>query len=150
MFHFAVLLQQPNKYPDIQLIIISVILSIFVIQFIALIFFQLTMHRALKLTGKWTSLQPGLVWLSLIPIFGLFWQIFVIHHVAKSVKAWATANQQEVQDGGWALGLASAALSCCIIIPFIGVLCALIGLICWIFYWIKISNYCTQMNSNPA
>ena len=66
-----------------------------------LVFYLLTMQRALTLAGKeHRNLEPGMVWLMFIPLFGLVWQFFIVKHVSEAVRSWAAANGKEVADGG--------------------------------------------------
>jgi len=35
---------------------------------------------------------------------------------------------------------------CCGIIPFLGVLCSLGALVCWIMYWLKIAGFSKKLD----
>jgi hypothetical protein len=41
-------------------------------------------------------------------------------------------------------------LACCSIIPFLGVLCSLGALVCWILYWVKIAGYSAKIAESVA
>ncbi len=41
-------------------------------------------------------------------------------------------------------------LICCGIIPLLGILCSLGGLVCWILYWVKIAGYSNRIAEPPA
>jgi hypothetical protein len=111
-----------------------------------LVFYLLTMQRALTLAGKeHRNLEPGMVWLMFIPLFGLVWQFFIVKHVSEAVRSWAAANGKEVADGGWAIGLTAAILFCCGIVPVLGILASLGGLVCLIIWWVKVANFNTLM-----
>lgn len=63
--------------------------------------------------------------------------------MADSLKAeCASKNLKVDEDGpGIGIGLAYCILFCCSLIPFLGILAALGGFICWIIYWVKINDY---------
>lgn len=117
---------------------------------VPIVFYLLSMQRALTLAGPENrTLEPGMVWLMLIPLFGMVWQFFVVLHVSRSVKNWAAAHGREVQDAGWNIGLTACILFCCGIIPFLGTLTSLAGLICWIVFWVKVADF-NKMMSAPT
>ena len=110
------------------------------------IFYALSMQKALRLAGpEHRSLEPAMVWLMFIPLFGMVWQFFVVKYVSDAVKSWAAANGQDVGDGGWTLGLVACILLCCSIVPLLGILASLGGLVCWIIWWVKVANFNAMM-----
>lgn len=114
--------------------------------FLPLVFYCLTMQKALRLAGpNHREMEPGMVWLLFIPLFGLVWHFFVVRNVSNAVMRWAAQNGQEVGDGGWSLGLTACILFCCGIIPLLGVLASLAGLIIWIIWWVKVADFNARM-----
>lgn len=106
------------------------------------VFYLLTMQKALVLAGRENrSLEPGLVWLLFIPLFGLVWQFFIVRHVSSAVKNWAAAHGRNVGDGGWAIGLAACILVSLGALPHLGVLVSLAGLVCLIVWWVKVAHF---------
>jgi len=105
-----------------------------------LIFYLLTLQRALSACAMENRrMQPGLVWLQLVPLFGLVWQFFVVLGVSGSLHAeFQKRGIVEEPNPGQSLGLAMCILQVCGIIPFLGILAVLAGVVCWILYWIKI------------
>jgi hypothetical protein len=120
------------------------------------IFFLITQSKTLKAIQQANRLmEPGMVWLQLIPLFGLAWQFIVVTRIADSLKnefnSWQNdtilgyadsesmklANQQPTLD----IGFTYCILFCCSIIPFFGLLIAVAGLVCWIIYWVKLAEY---------
>jgi len=118
--------------------------AIFLIPFI---FYLLTLQKALnRCSPENRAMNPGMVWLTLIPLFGLVWQFFVVINVAKSLGAeFLKRGQAEEPQPGKTLGLVMCILSCCGIIPFLGVLCSLGALVCWIIYWVKIAGFSARL-----
>jgi hypothetical protein len=130
---------------------LEITLIIFVfgfISFLPMIFYLLTLQNTLyEVRNENRKMQPGQVWLSLIPLFGIIWQFIIVNNVADSLKLEFQERNINVDENrpGYGIGLAFCILSCCSIIPFLGILAALAALICWIIYWVKISNYKTTL-----
>jgi hypothetical protein len=120
---------------------------IFAIFLIPAIFFNLTLQKALnRCAPENRAMQPGMVWLLLIPLFNLVWQFLVVINVAKSLGAeFQKRGMAEEPEPGKTLGLVMCILVCCGIIPYLGVLCSIGALICWIMYWVKIAGYSSKL-----
>jgi len=117
-----------------------------------LIFYLLTLQRALAACAvENRRMQPGLVWLQLVPLFGMVWQFFVVLAVSGSLHAeFQRRGIVEEPNPGQSIGLAMCILSVCGIIPFLGVLAALAGIVCWILYWIKIAGLSAKLSPVAA
>jgi hypothetical protein len=113
------------------------------------IFYLLTLQNTLKLISPENrSMEPGHVWLALIPIFGLFWNFHIIGNMATSIQTECRKRNIPCDnDPGYALGRAYCILICCSIIPWLGSLAAIAGLVCWIIYWVKISGYKAELEA---
>lgn len=100
-------------------------------------------------------MTPALVWLNYIPVFNLVWFIYTVVKVRDSVSA-------EFQSRGWLLdgdlgynvGLTAGILAIASFfigwIPLIGWVLPLAALICWIIYWLKISDLKHRLEGPPA
>ncbi len=131
----------------VSIIVIAVIVGI-AIGLIPVIFYLLTLQKTLnEVSVQNQKIPPGQVWLILIPLFGLVWSFIVVNRVADSLKAeFATRGIQVDEDRpGYNIGLTYCILYCCSIVPFLGGLAALGGIVCWIIYWVKIAGYKTQL-----
>jgi hypothetical protein len=119
-------------------------LAIFLIPFI---FYLLTLQKALtRCSPENRAMNPGMVWLMFIPLFGLVWQFLIVINVAKSLGAeFQKRGMAEEPQPGKTLGMAMCILSCCGIIPFLGILCSLGALVCWIMYWVKIAGFSAKL-----
>jgi len=125
-------------------IIIAVVVSI-----IPAIFYLITLQNTLKRVKKKNrKIEPGQVWLNLIPFFNIVWQFIMINRIADSLKAeFADRNISVKEDRpGAQIGVAYCVLNLCGAIPVLGGLASLAGLVCWIVYWVKISNYKNQLS----
>ncbi|MBN2547376.1 MAG: hypothetical protein JXB50_16350 [Spirochaetes bacterium] len=123
-----------------QDIIISVIFV--AIAYIPLIFYILTIRKNLTLIDfKNRSMEPNFVWFTLIPLFNIVWNFFIVTAVRDSNhKEFLTRNIQYNGDFGYNIGLAYCILSCLFIIPCINFFTAIAGFVCWIIYWIRVSE----------
>ncbi len=120
--------------------IVRILILIFLVP---VIFFNLTLQRAFeRCAPAHRAMTPGLVWLSLIPVFNLVWNFIVVTNLAKSLEQeFHSRNIPAQLESAKSIGLAWAILSCCTIIPVLGFLAALAGFILWIIYWVKIAGF---------
>ncbi|MFZ0339032.1 MAG: hypothetical protein WAL45_13430 [Terracidiphilus sp.] len=125
-----------------HLIVLLFVFSIFFL--IPAIFYMLTLQNVLnKCAPVSRAMDPGMVWLLLIPLFNLVWNFIVVMNIAKSL-----ANEY-VRRGipspeplpGQSIGLAMSICACCCIIPVLGLLAGLANLVLWVVYWVKIAEY---------
>ena len=119
-----------------------------VILLIPAIFYILTLQKALnKCAPENRAMQPGMVWLLLVPLVNMVWGFFVVINMAKSLGAeFRKRGIAEEAETGKKLGLIMCVLLCCGIIPLLGMLCSLGGLVCWIMYWLKIAGYSKKLD----
>jgi len=122
------------------------------------IFFILTQQNTLKAVQPQNRIMPaGQVWLQLIPLFGLVWQFFVVIKISDSLRKelamrnnmFSFENQaaysfHETQPRPtYQIGIVYCILICCsVIMPtLLKGLLALAGMVCWVIYWVQLSNY---------
>ncbi len=130
--------------PQEIIVILIVVAVIFGISLIPMIFFLLTLQNTLNAVSfENRKMEPGLVWLSLIPLFGMVWQFIVVDRMAGSLQAEFAKRGIATEEArpGNSIGLAYCILFCCSLIPFLGYITSIAGLICWIIYWIRINDY---------
>lgn len=122
---------------------LTVLLVVIVIVLIPYIFYLLTLQKALsRVSEPNREMTPGLVWLNLVPIFSLGWQIYTVIKISNSLrKEYAKRNIQEQGSFGYGIGLAFSILAIVSIIPYIGTVAGLAALVCWIIYWVQIAGY---------
>jgi hypothetical protein len=134
-------------------VIIIIVCSLIVAAAIAvLIFFLLTLYRNLGLIKpKNRSMKPGKVWLNLIPLFGLGWMIYTVIALKNSNKREFEERKIQVEGNyGYGIGLTYAVLMCASIIPYLGTLSALAGLVFFIIYWVKIAGLNTRLRESDS
>ena len=120
----------------------------FAIFLIPAILFLLTLQNTLKRVHKKNRIiEPGQVWLNLIPLFNIVWQFIMINRIADSLKNEFSERNIPIKEDrpGAQIGVAYCILNLCGVIPVLGGLASLAGLVCWIVYWVKISNYKNQL-----
>ena len=130
---------------------------VFVIIFIVIttfpiIFYLLTLQNTLReISMENRKMQPDQVWLTLIPLFGIIWQYFIVAKMADSLVLEFSKRNIYIaeQRPGYNIGIAYCILISLSIIPMVGFLSVIGGAVCWVLYWIKISEYRTRLRENP-
>lgn len=113
----------------------------------------LTLTSALnKCSVASRTLQPGTVWLLLIPFFNLIWNFFVVIGMANTLgnEFRARGVVQIDPEPGKSLGLAMCICGACSIIPLLGLLIAPVYLVLWIIYWVKIAGFSRVLDVRMA
>jgi hypothetical protein len=130
-----------------------VLMIILWLTLIALVLFLLALQNALKKCAPASrTMEPGKVWLWLIPIFGLVWQFIVVINIAKSLGNEFARLEIRCPDPtpGQAIGVAMCVCNCFIFIPLLGGLAGIVGLVLWIAYWFRIVNYSRLLDAQLA
>lgn len=89
------------------------------------------------------TMQPGMVWLMLIPFFNLIWSFIVVNAISDSLAKEFGLRSLPLPEPmpGKPVGIAMAVCGACSIIPFVNFLAAPAHLVLWIMYWVKMSGY---------
>lgn len=134
--------------PTLMPVMVLIVLVVFPIP---VIFYLITLQNTLKaVSPENRKMEPGMVWLLLIPIFNIVWNFIVVNRMADSIQA-------ELQKKGVSLterpaynvGIALCIIGCVTWIPVLGSVISIAGLICWIIYWVKISEFKKRIESLP-
>jgi hypothetical protein len=129
---------------------------VLVVVFIVYIAFLSTASRALNAVDRENRrMDPGQVWLNIIPLFNLFWMVVTVERLGESIRNEFTARgkHKASESYGKTAGLA------CLILTQVGVFFALIearcGLVFWFFsliyflvYWVQISGYARRLTTD--
>lgn len=126
-------------------------LCFFVVFLIPSIFYILTLTRALdKCSPGSRTMQPGTLWLLLIPFVNLIWNFFVVMGMANSLgNEFRMRNIPAEPEPGKSIGLAMSVCGACTVIPILGLLAALASLILWIMYWVRIAEFSHMLDVAP-
>ncbi|MBN2685189.1 MAG: hypothetical protein JXR40_07905 [Pontiellaceae bacterium] len=134
--------------PAGALLLALILLFVFFISLIPTLFYLRSLHRAFKRCTPENRMQhPAEVWLLLIPFFNIAWHFVTVRRLAEAQTK--EFEQRGLQSDNLSttktIGLAMCALTLCTAIPFLGLIAAPVGFICWILYWVKISTYSSKL-----
>jgi hypothetical protein len=127
-----------------------IILFLIIILLLPLIFFLITIQNTFNaVSPENRKMDGGLVWLTLIPLFGMVWQFIIVNRLADSLKLEFAKRNMPINEArpGINIGLAYCILFCCSIIPIVNIVTSIAGLVCWIMYWVKINEYKSKLRT---
>lgn len=128
-----------------------VLIVIYSFTLAALVLFLITLQEAFKKCSPASrTMQPGKVWLWLIPLFGLVWQFIVVLNLAESLaNEFARIGISIPKPApGRSIGVAFCICNCFLLVPRLGGVAGLVGLVLWIVYWVRIASYSRQLDSH--
>jgi hypothetical protein len=126
--------------------IFFIVMAFLFLLFLAIeIFIIVYLYSVLKrVPSEFRKMEPGLVFLLLIPCFSTVWMFFVYLRISESLKAYFDSkNNQTVGDCGKQIGLWAAILTAASILQFVppvGQLAPLAGLVLLIIYLVKLND----------
>lgn len=132
---------------------IIILLFILAMAVVPAVFFLLTLQNTLKeVSIENRKMEPGMVWLMFIPLFGMVWQFIIVNRLADSLRDEFAKKNIKVMEArpGFAIGLTYCILFCCSIIPYLGLLTSIAGLVFWIIYWVKINGYREKLKQSVS
>jgi hypothetical protein len=138
---------------EIAGIIAIVVAVIVVVAGLAInLMFLTTLKRLLEQCAPHNRLmEPGQVYLNLIPCFGAIWMFFTVSRVGQSLRNEFDERGNDLPgDYGQQLGITFAGLTLAWIIPYVGILFGLAGVICWIVYWVKMAEYNRHLSEEAS
>jgi type IV pilus assembly protein PilA len=117
------------------------------------IFYILSLYRALsRCSVASRTIQPGTVWLLLVPFVNLVWQFFVVIGLAKSLgnEFRARGIPSAEPEPGKSIGIAMCVCAACGIVPLVNLLALPANLVLWIIYWAKIAGFSRSLDQAPS
>ena len=99
------------------------------------------------------KMEPGMVWLGMIPYFGIGWTFYAIMMIRDSLKLeFEHRNlQTSNKEFDFSLGLTACILMACFYvlwwIPILGVLLGIAAVIVTVLYLLKLKEYADILNS---
>jgi hypothetical protein len=137
---------------------IRVVAGVIVVSVLVLyIFYILTLSRALsKCSASSRTMEPGMVWLLLVPIVNLVWDFRVVIGLAKSLgNEFRLRNiPNDDPQPGMLLGITMCTFGACETIrflgAFLGVLAFAAHLVLLILYWAKIAEFSRRLDQVQA
>jgi hypothetical protein len=126
-----------------ELLLVLVVLGLFIVP---VIFFLITLQNTLKIIEPQNRrMQPGNVWLLLIPLFGFVWSFIMVTAIADSCKTqleqYGIFYEQRPTYNvgiGWAV---------CLALSIVVGLFSIISLVMLITYWVKVNDVRKQLLS---
>ena len=116
-----------------------------------LVLFLYTITETLnKVRPENRDLEPGKVWLNLIPVFNIAWMFVTVSRLASSIeKEFESRDLEDRGDGGRKLGLGFAAACALTVVPGINLLAAPAALVLWVLYWHRVVHFGKRLE-NPG
>ena len=142
---------RPNQMfpPEFFALFVIILVSAIAIGLTIQILYLLTLSRCFsRIAPRNRRMEPGLVWLNLIPCFQLIWIFFTTTRLADSLRdEFDDRRLRGDRDFGRTLGITYPILMLVGFVPYLGAIFSLASLICWILYWVKIAGYKNQLIS---
>jgi hypothetical protein len=131
-------------------LIIGLACGFLLIAIVIQVFFLLNISKCLsRCRPRNRTIEPGQVWLMFIPLFNIVWQFILVNRVAETLekeyrsRGWSKSGG----DYGKTVGMAFCILTLTTWIPFLGSVLAIVYLVCYIIYWVKIAGYSKELAS---
>jgi hypothetical protein len=137
----------------VMMVFICIGLIAVIVGFTIQILFLLTLSKCLAaIRPRNRDMEPGLVWLNLIPCVPLVFNFFLVLKIGSSLqKEFRSRRWRTGSEGfGTSVGLAYAICSVIGMIPYVGALAAIPALVCWIVYWVQIAQYKNRLETQSA
>ncbi len=98
------------------------------------------------------TMEPGMVWLLLVPLLNVVWNFLVVTALARSLGNEFRLRKipTDNPEPGKSIGIAMCVCGACSIIPIVNIIAALPNLILWIMYWVKMAEYARRLDEVPA
>jgi hypothetical protein len=114
----------------------------------AAIFYLKTLSKCFaRISRRNRRMDPGQVWLNLIPFFNTVWMPITLDRLTESLRD--EYDDLRIDDPGDGFGrpfwIAYLVLFTLAAIPYLGVCPGFIGLVIWIVYWVKLAAYSRQL-----
>ena len=136
-------------------IVLVLILAFFALLLFVVIAFLLTLSKCLgKIQRRNRTMEPGMVWLNLVPCLNIVWQFITVFRISDSLRnEYDDNNWPEQGDYGKSLGLSalvfnfvSSVINNVVQVPAVSVVVGIVSLTLWIMYWVKIAGFSRQID----
>jgi hypothetical protein len=133
-----------------HLLVLLLVFGIFFL--LPAVFYALTLQRTLGQCAPVSrTMEPGMVWLFLVPFVNLVFHFFIVLAISKSVANEFARRRIPIADPqpGQALGLAMCICACCSLIPILGLVAAIASIVLWIVYWFQVGEFSRRLSIAP-
>lgn len=134
--------------PEFWVIFLGLLCVAFAIALAINVFFLLTLSRALRECGPDArTIEPGMVWLYLIPLFNLYWVFVLGHRVPESLgnEFRDRRTHRRGEDYGEGVGRWYAITSVLGIVPIVNYIAGPAALVLFILFWVKVAGFGRQL-----
>lgn len=116
------------------------------------VLYLLNLQNLLKeISPKNRQVEPGNVWLMLIPLFNVIYPFILYPKISDSTKAeYAARGLSPKGDFSRAIGITMPILGLCGWIPVLGGLAGLANLVLFIIFWVRTAEYKNELRRNPG
>jgi len=125
-----------------------IVFAVVAVFFVANLLYYRTLQRAMKaVSPELRPFAPALVWLSLIPLVGLFW--YMVFIVSLSIGLGRELRKRALPgDGALVLSVFVVILFVLCLLPFgnTAALAALPALGCWTLHWVRMAALAKQLS----
>ena len=132
----------------IVMVIVMLMVAVFAVVMLAIWIFILYFLSTCfaRIPRQYRQLEPGMVWLLLIPCFPIVWNFFVYPKLAESYQRYFwEQGRTDVGDCGQSLGLWYSICTVASIVPYIGAIPGMIGLVLLILFLVKANELKKQI-----
>jgi hypothetical protein len=134
---------------------------VFVAAFAAYILFLSTVVRVLtRVEPVNRRMDPGQVWLNLLPLFNLLWLVVTVERVGESIRNEMTARGRHRRTDGYGKTAGLTWMSLLMIGPLMAMawhdlkpvagMAWLIAFVYWVVYWAQLAAYASRLRDENA
>lgn len=121
--------------------LMSIVVGVIFLLILSAIVCFFTSQMVKRIPAEHRQIEPGMVWLLMIPCFSLIWNFFVFPKIAKSFQSYFNSvNVMDVGDCAAQLSLIYCIVSITSFIPVIGGIMALAALVLLILVLVKFND----------
>jgi hypothetical protein len=138
---------------DVIVIVVLVASGVTLVIWLAVyLLFLMTLARALReCHPRNRRMEPGQVYLNLIPLFSLVWRFNTVNALTYSLREeFADRGLRRQGDYGNGMGTAYATLAVCVFVPYVGSLLWLASAVFGIVYWVKIAGLLRTLRESES
>lgn len=148
MLHLTTLAQEPGAEELFALgVFLFAIGVVFLIMLLVYVIVAVLLYGCLaRVPKEYRRMEPGLVFLLLIPVFNMIWNFFVFLRIPDSYKAYfASQGRTDVGDCGRSIGLWLSICVACSIVPCVNYISGPASLVLLIIFFVKIFGLKSQI-----
>ena len=131
--------------------IVGFVLIVLAISLTIAILYLMNLQNLMKEVNQKNRLvEPGNVWLMLIPLFNIIYPFILYPKICDSVKAeFEYRGKPEVGDYGRSLGITMPILGLVGFVHFLGTFAGLANLVIFIIFWVKMAEFKNKLRKIP-